>query len=145
MNSSLSVPTDNIYKFYALFGLVLIVTSLFLFVLTYNFHYERATEMYLEIAKIESQEKISNYEKTKKEALEKRLEIDSSNKSFYISVILVFLFTGTALTIYGFRRWHKNIQPVLDEISLLELEKLKQETKKQGTYRFYVNSRRKSV
>lgn len=127
MESKINIPTDNIYKFYAIFGLALCIAALTLFVVTYNEHYESQITLSLELTKIQGNEKLSSYEVSQKEIIQKQIEINASNKDFYQLVIACLLGLGVAVVFYGFKNWHYKVQPKIDELTDLQIKKLRME------------------
>lgn len=127
MDSRISIPTDNIHKFYAIFGLVICITAATLFVFTYNFHHEETVSITLELAKLDSVGELNAYQKDYKGILEKRLEVGTSNKKFYMSIIFSVLGAGIAILCSGFFNWHFKVQPKIDELTDLQIAKLKLE------------------
>ena len=129
MQSKVPLPTDNIYKFYAFFGLLLLITSLYLFVTTYNDHRARAHDRYIELSKLEVITKLPPEQEKYKELLENQAVIDQSNKSFYITCISIALSISISLMLFGFGMWQFVIQPKQDKITQLGIEKLELELK----------------
>ena len=130
MDSRFSIPTDNIYKFYALFGLAFCIGALTLFVFTYNSHFETANSLFLELTKIDTIESPSAFEAKQKEILEKQITTISENKAFYMKVINAFLVVGIFIMTVGFYRWHYKVQPQIDKINALKIRQLEAELAK---------------
>jgi hypothetical protein len=127
MESQIPLPTDNIYKFYALFGLLLFISCMGSFVYiehtTYEFVYQTAIEM-------ESINRIANpspADLATKEILDKHVGFAVGTKNLTIRALAVILAGSLYLMGYGFRKWHKEVQPVQDEMANLQLEKLRYE------------------
>jgi predicted cobalt transporter CbtA len=129
MEDRIPLPTDNIFKFYALFGLLLFVFAcgsvLYInkTINDYNF------QLHTQIATIQDIAKPTQGDLTKKADLEALLKASISDRKveFYACVIMAGI--GFALMLYGFTKWQTEIQPVQDEIAKLQLEKLKHEVK----------------
>ncbi len=126
MNSRLSIPTDNIYKFYAIFGLAFCIGALTLFVFTYNTHLESSVSLTLELTKLESNNSEDNLIQAKKEMLQNLLKIGNSNKDLYMSIISLSFSLGLFVMAIGFYRWHYKIQPQLDRLVVLQIKQLEQ-------------------
>ncbi|MBM5203042.1 hypothetical protein HYN74_22530 [Vibrio parahaemolyticus] len=128
ISSNMSLPTDNLYKFLALFGLLLTVTGCYMFNSSYtNFNNEYISSI-VELAKYESIEKPTPYELRQKEALEKIIELLKANKPFNLNVSMSVIIIG----------WHYQLQPKLDELLDLQVAKSKlevQQLKKTRTAR----------
>ncbi len=129
MNSRIPLPTDNIYKFYALFGLLLLITTVLLFLFIYSSFQERSHERYVELKIFSSLEHLSVEQEARKEVLEAKEGIDKSDKAFYLKAISIFAAVSIILIIFGFIRWHTKVQPIQDEIAKKELEKISLEIK----------------
>ena len=139
MQSKVPLPTDNIYKFYAFFGLLLLITSLYLFVSVYDSNKEKMQERFIEGSKLENIVKLSPDQKDYKKFLENDAEVDKINYDTYMDWISVFIFISSLFIIFGFGMWQFSVQPKQDkllklstdkltlelEITKLELEKLK--------------------
>lgn len=125
MESSIPVPTDNIYKFLATFGLVVIVASLTLMVINTNSTNQavwKAANEYYDLS-------VSNDPRKdeKGKILETQMRVAASDRKFVPIMLSIVLGLGGAISFEGFRRWSKVIQPLSDEIRELQREKLKLE------------------
>ncbi|KOY20541.1 hypothetical protein ACX06_20575 [Vibrio parahaemolyticus] len=129
MESRIPLPTDNIYKFYALFGLLLIIFAsgalLYVNQSTNNLVYDFTVE-YHKLSNIPEQLR-SLEEQARIQVIESKLNISQRNKDFFITCISVIVALGSLMVGYGFRTWHKVIQPMQDELTRLNIKKLKQE------------------
>lgn len=126
MESKIPLPTDNIYKFYALFGLMLLITSILGVVWLGTSTNEKVHSLVKEYQAIPgTQEEKDNNEFAK--LIEKRLEIQISNKQLFLRGFGVTIGIAIMLSWYGFRQWHTKIQPKQDEYFELQLEKLRSE------------------
>jgi hypothetical protein len=130
MSPTLSIPTDNIYKFACLFGLALIISSIFAFVSTYTASLDRKIKYLEAIIPLEA-----NTERTKTEndflAMNRKLiEVTKSNESIVENLIAVVFVVGIMLSIYGAREWYHAIQRRDDKLVILQLEKLEIEIEK---------------
>ncbi len=141
MNSKVPLPTDNIYKFYSLFGLVLLISSFILFVQTYTSFQQRAFDRFIELEVLNSQELLSPKELARKEAFESKAIIDKSDKKLYMRFIGGFIGLSLVLIFYGFRKWHIKIQPQQDLMAQQQIEKLALEIKilKKQSNKIYTN------
>jgi len=127
MENQIPIPTDNIFKFYALFGLLLFVFSAGSIIYVTRSTNELAFQAAIEVETIRQNPNSSAVDKAKMQILEKRLKIAATDKNFYVITIGVFFGVSIILMYYGFRTWHKYVQPVQDEMAQLQLEKLRHE------------------
>jgi len=127
MESRIPLPTDNIYKFYAFFGLLLVIFSigavLYVNKITNDIAYKNAVEY--EVLKADPLRSLPQEARFK--ILTKQFEIAVQNKDMFNSFLGVFIGIGLLMIFYGFRKWHLEIQPIQDEILRLNIKKLKQE------------------
>jgi hypothetical protein len=123
MESKIPLPTDNIYKFYALFGILLLIT--FIAAFTYVHQTTNALLFDTNIAVWELEEKgtLSQSEAKKMELLKRRMEIADQDRKAYNKAIGYLI--GVALTtiICGFYKWHKVVQPKQDRLLDLQIQK----------------------
>lgn len=129
MQTRISLPTDNIYKFYAIFGLLLLISSMVLFVTVYSTFQERAFSRFLELKVLTEVKDLTAQQVAKKELLSTQAKIDASDKETYLSSIGVFLTISLVLIFFGFWRWHKYIQPKQDLLLARQIEKIEIEIK----------------
>lgn len=130
MRSNIPLPTDNIYKFYALFGLLLFITVVASTLYVSKSTNELIFASAIEIEAVNALEKPSLIEKTKKEIAEKRVELAISDKNFFIKALggmagIACMFMG-----YGFFKWHNEVQPMQDKLLKLQIEKAERENVK---------------
>ncbi|MGD0015951.1 MAG: hypothetical protein ABSC38_00280 [Verrucomicrobiia bacterium] len=127
MESRIPLPTDNIYKFYAFFGLLLFVFSTG----SYIYIVHSTNELVLQtVVEIESIKQVANplpADAAKKLVLEKRRELAVSDRKFFEIALVVIIVGSVFLMIYGFGKWHKEVQPIQDEMAQLQLKKLRHE------------------
>lgn len=126
-NSNVNLPTDNIYKFLALFGLILTIFGGYLFNSTHNNFNNNLMNYAISLSKLELVEKPNSHEKMQIKTLEKKIELLRTDKSFYMLFSSFFLALGLILIVYGFFRWQFYLQPKLDTLLELQLEKAKVE------------------
>lgn len=142
MQANIPIPTDNLYKFLALFGLVLIVSGfagLYLAYATTNAELVTIAERNYELTREQAPSRKEGmpiwttlmadtvHEESKKglyALLQKRVTIAVENRTIYLTVLSLMIGIGVALAIRGFTQWAK-IQPLHDR--LLELQVLKAE------------------
>jgi len=127
MESRIPLPTDNIYKFYALFGLLLFVFSFGAAIVNNYSTNDQIFEIVVELETLKSLPNPNAVDVVKKGVLERKLEIVKSDKQFYKYAVAAIVAIATLMMLFGFERWHKQIQPLQDEVAKLQLEKLRAE------------------
>ncbi len=127
MQSKVPLPTDNIFKFYALFGLLMFLSTLFGFVQLHISHNELVFKLYVESETLNSEKELSKKGDALKLVLDKQMENAVADKDFFMSSIVVLLVFATYLMGYGFHRWHTIIQPRQDELLDRQIEKIELE------------------
>jgi hypothetical protein len=127
MFPNLSIATDNIYKFACLFGLAIILASIFSFVSVYNSSLDKKVSIAEKIMLLEAKESLSKYEESSLELNKKLLEVSGSNQKAAGIFISVVLGIGIYLSGYGAWEWTTKIQTRDDEIAKLQVEKLRAE------------------
>jgi hypothetical protein len=126
MESKIPLPTDNIYKFYALFGLLLFITAVVGVVVVNTSAAEKIHLLVKEYQEIggDAASKESN---PLAKIIEKRLDVTVKNKEFFYQALGVLIAFAMYLMFYGFVQWHKKIQPRQDELLDLQIERLRLE------------------
>lgn len=124
MDNKIPLPTDNIYKFYSLFGLFIFLHVCLLLLLPNNTYLERAFEAYEEVEILKSIQNPSPEQKVRIKILERKAEIDPVNKKVYMNIIGFGIGISIGLMFYGFLRWHKKIQPKQDEFLQKQIDKV---------------------
>ena len=127
MESRIPIPTDNIYKFYALFGVLLFVFCIGSLIYINNSTNELVFSASPEYKALESIDHLTSIEVAKKQVLEKRVEIALADKKFSGRSIGVIWGISILLIIYGFVKWQLKVQPIQDEMAQLQLEKIRLE------------------
>jgi len=127
MHSRVPLPTDNIFKFYALFGLLISIFCLSSIIFVNKTTNELIFETIIEQETLNVIIQPTVTQQAKKRVLQRKLEIALSDKLFFQVVAGIFLSAGGYMTYYGFKRWHNEIQPLQDEITKLSIQKLKNE------------------
>lgn len=130
MTPSLPVPTDNIYKFACLFGLALIISSVFAFVSTYTSSLDRKIKYSEVIILLEARAQLSKFEDDTLAMNRKLIEVTKSNEDFAGTVVAALLVVGIFLSSYGANKWYRDIQQRDDRLAALQIEKLEVEVAK---------------
>lgn len=129
MQSKVPLPTDNIYKFYALFGLLLLIASFYLFMSNYNDQRARQYNRLIEISKLEAISSLSKEQASLKELLYTQEKVDKENRKYYSKWISFLIALSIVLIGYGFIMWQFIVQPKQDKLLDLNTEKLEIELK----------------
>jgi hypothetical protein len=122
MESKIPLPTDNIYKFVALFSLVLLIFSFGSVIFASNAANAVVFEHWVELETLQAQEKPSIEQVSRLKALEKKIEVAVSNKKTFIQFSGAGAAFGLFGIIFGFGYWHKKIQPLADQMAVTQLE-----------------------
>ncbi len=126
MESKIPLPTDNIYKFYALFGLLLFITSGLTVVwnsTTTNKTIHSLVKEYEELPGSTEEKEQSTLGKI----IEVRIDVAMQDRKFFNIVLGAICGGALCLLFYGLKEWHTKIQPKQDEYFELQLAKLKKE------------------
>lgn len=131
MESRIPLPTDNIYKFYALFGLLLLIFGLSATIYTTKSTNEFMATSVVDLEELKSIVAPSIREIARRQILQRQMEVAKSDKEFFKWACGGVGGIGVALMIFGFKKWHIEVQPTLDEITQLQLLKLRHEVDQQ--------------
>ncbi len=137
MFPNLSIATDNIYKFACLFGLALILASIFSFVSVYNFTFDKKIALSETIISIEAKKERTKVEADTLELSKKLIEVSKANEKFANQVTGAVCGIGLVLSIFGAWEWKTKIQTRDDLLANLQIEKLRAEVnalKKQSRF-----------
>lgn len=130
MQPALPLPTDNIYKFSCLFGLALIVSSIFSFVAVYNSSLEQKVRHAVVAIPLESIQQQTKVEKDLLALHKKLIQITSENEKSAAFVIGFLMTAGFFLSGLGAYKWHGVIQVRDNKLAELQLRKLEIEVAK---------------
>jgi hypothetical protein len=131
MQTQFTIPTDNVYKFYAPFGLVVMLTTVIMFFVRAEYYNAGAFDRYSPIQTLKSKKTLSDDEKLQLFILEKKEAISHSNQKLELGIyFFLFFFFGVSLTVFGFYQWHTKIQPKQDKLLYLEIQKAQKELDK---------------
>lgn len=126
---SLSVPsaTDNIYKFYTIFGLTLIVASILGLVHVVQSGnakvYQLAKDYDTLVPKDEKEQKLSATGAVIDEMLKQHGDDQFAMKAVLYGVLII----GGGFTGRGFHKWRKEVQPMDTRLKELQIKRLEQE------------------
>ena len=122
MEKYFSIPTDNIYKFLALFGLAFTLFLIGLLVYLVNSSNEVILNAHVQAAELQTNEKRSPRAQATLDAIEKRVEITVADKEFGQWVLRISLGCSLYLMGFGFVKWARAVQPLQDELMRVQLE-----------------------
>jgi hypothetical protein len=126
--SQIPLPTDNIYKFYALFGILVLLTTGIMFFIRHEYYNAMAFEHYIPIETLKARKELTEEQKRELFLIEQKSEIAKSDKNFELGTyIACFLIFGCGLTVYGFYHWHTKVQPKQDRLLELQIHKAESE------------------
>lgn len=122
MQSRIPLPTDNIYKFYALFGLLLIIFSCGAVIYVSQSTNETVFSTLVEVETLKEQKEPTPSVQVKIEALGKLLEVAKANKDFFNKSLGILIGLAVCIAFYGFYLWQTGLQKVIDETQKVQLE-----------------------
>ncbi|TSP09977.1 hypothetical protein [Cupriavidus campinensis] len=123
---SLVPPTDNIFKFYAVTGLILVIFAFSGAIYTVKHKNQFLIDRIVELRELESKSDPSPGEKAKSQMLARLIEIENSDAEFLKWACAVLAGIGTAGMFWGFSAWHRT-QGKVDELAELGAAKLRAE------------------
>jgi len=123
----MSVPTDNVYKFLAIFGLVMVIASFWGAITQTSLTNKVAVASAPEIAALEANQSPTPGEKAKLDVLKKRLQVAVEDRKTINNYCTVLAALGTLASFIGFSFWYSKIQKHQDR--LLNLQVLEAERK----------------
>lgn len=127
MTPSLSVPTDNIYKFASLFGLALIIVSVLFFVTTYTSALGTKTRHSELIIALNSKDIRSKHEEDLLQWNQQLLNIAIANEKAANYAVGAICGLGIVVGVWGLVRWRYTVQKRDDRLADLQLRKLELE------------------
>lgn len=122
MEGKIPVPTDNIFKFYALFSLLLFVFSTGASIYVTRWSNDEILKVAPELIRLEQMARPSPSDGENKKLLAKKVKVTVSDRETF-----TWLLTGlTGLSVlgmlYGFTQWHKVVQPKQDRLLDLQIQ-----------------------
>lgn len=127
MENRIPLPTDNIFKFYAMFGLLLAIFGIGSILFVNRSTNDLVFEVAVEYETLKADPVRSVSQEARLQVLQKKLEIAICDKKFYICGIALVIGTGIFMMWYGFKKWHTEVQSIQDKITRLSLKKLQRE------------------
>ena len=140
MQDKIPVPTDNIYKFYALFSLLIILFSMGAILYVGKAANEVILDNVVEVETLKQEKTPTLPQQVRRAALERKMEVAKSDRKFFLYALATLIGCSSWSMFYGFKKWHTEVQPILDEtakvqleIAKLQLANLRRENKCGGT------------
>ncbi|BEP36692.1 hypothetical protein GmRootV59_36640 [Variovorax sp. V59] len=127
MESRIPLPTDNIYKFYALFGLLVFIFSIGGVIAVQRSTNDFMYKSLIDLEAVKSVEKPTAADTIKKQLLERLIDVAKSDKDYFNNSLSALAAVGFFLMGFGFFKWHREIQPLQDEMLNLQVAKLRSE------------------
>jgi len=130
MTPSFPIATDNIYKFTCLFGLALIIVSIFSFVSMYTASLDRKVKFMEIIIPLEAMVQRSKADNDLLELNKNLLAVTKENETVANKGVGVILGAGILLNLLGVFLWYRKIQLRDDKLAQLQIMKLEAEVSK---------------
>lgn len=121
MNLPVSVPTDNMYKFAAIFGLVMVIASFWGVITQASLTNDIVFVSAPEIASLEANQSPTPSEKAKLDVLKKRKEAAIEDRKGIDDLCSKMAGLGTAVSLVGFFFWYWKIQRHQDRLLSLQV------------------------
>ncbi|WP_201501522.1 hypothetical protein [Psychrobacter cibarius] len=119
MQNKVPLPTDNIYKFFALFGLILLIFSLG----ATTYITKEANVQLIDIAIQLDNANSNNLSDETKNITKGYRDVIVSDREGFKGLLIGLALFGTILGLFGFYKWIGKIQPQQDELIALQLKK----------------------
>ncbi len=133
MESRIPLPTDSLYKFWALFGTLCVIFFFGALLYVNNSYNERLFTSLVKLAELEDIQQtrdLTTTEMTTRDSLTRLLEIAEYDKHVFICSCLVGIGLGFVGSLYGFLMWYRKLQRYQDQMMELEYYKLRREVSK---------------
>ena len=130
MISKIPLPTDNLYKFIALFGLMIFITTLVMFFTRHQYYNESAFNRYSKIVALEMIENRTEQEENELFILTEQQRIEESDEDLEIGTyVALAIFSFFVIIPFGFTLWYVKVQKDEDRLLVLRVEKARIENK----------------
>jgi uncharacterized membrane protein YidH (DUF202 family) len=127
MLSTTPIATDHVYKFYALFGLFLLITSIITIAYANTYYNDLIAKHSIDAKVLSFKENLTQEEQLRKALSEQLSEMAEEGRNFYNRALNIILSGSILLMGFGFWKWQRVIQPKQDILLDLQIEKLKRE------------------
>ena len=121
-NSSISVPTDHLAKFLAIFGLVVFVVSSLSWHLNFSSHRQSLFEHAMSVSKLSSDDELGHSEGMQVKALNIGMKQITRETHRVNTFMAIFSVAGFLTMLYGFYQWVVVLQPKLDRLLDIQIE-----------------------
>lgn len=132
MDSRIPLPTDNVFKFYALFGLALFISGMLGFAYVSTSTNDQVHQFVRELNGLDKHSVDTPAGQALRTVLERRIEASVKNREFFVQALGLQIGVAVCLMAFGFWRWHTVIQPKQDEMTDLHIKKLKAEIEREA-------------
>ena len=122
MENRIPLPTDNIYKFYALFSLLLLIFSIGSSIYVIRSTNAQVVPLFIELETLKEEKDPSRLQQLRRDLIARQLEVLQSDKNTFSWSLIVLGGLSFAVMLHGFSRWHKEVQPIADETARVQLE-----------------------
>ncbi|MCK5153351.1 MAG: hypothetical protein KAQ93_03255 [Spirochaetales bacterium] len=129
MISKIPLPTDNLYKFIALFGLMIFLTTLVMFFTRHQYYNESAFNRYKEISNLKIIEDRTEKEEIELFILTEQQQIEETDEDLEVDIYIITAVIGIFLIFVGFFLWYLRVQKYQDLLLILRVRKAKIENK----------------
>ena len=129
MDSRIPLPTDNIYKFYALFGFVLLISSMAAFLYLHKTTNELIFEAVIAVEELEAKESPNKVDSKRREMLENRVSVAVKDRDVFNYALEAVFAASLVLMGFGFWEWHFVVQPKQDKLLDLQIQKAEADLK----------------
>jgi hypothetical protein len=131
MESKLPVPTDNIFKFYALFSLLLLVFSVGAIIYVQKITNDLMVSTWVELDTLQQAKDLPLHDQARMSIIKQQHVVAKEDKKHFNQGLGGLIALAIFGIWYGFRKWHTEVQPLMDEsarvqlaIAKLQLERL---------------------
>ena len=123
MIPSIPIAPDNVYKFAALFGLVVFISSMLAPVYVNTKYDELACDTFLQLEILKAKGNLSSDENIRKTVLEQKMYINKSDKTVFMNILSTCAALNMLLAGFGGVFWFAKVQPKQDELLNLQIQK----------------------
>lgn len=127
MTPTIPIPTDHVYKFYALCGLSIAISSLIALIYLIDRYNERIEKNYLQWEILNRMDNLSQEDEVRKSVLKAKLDVDRLDRSAIPWALGSIGGVGGAMMLLGFIPWHKTLQRNQDKLLELQIKKIERE------------------
>ncbi len=127
MTPRIPLPTDSIYKFYALSGIIFFITAVIMIYITQKNYNEQVYERYIPMQILSNKDVLNEKEELELEILKSKDKIEKDDRNIMMKLFSVVLSLAIICMMYGFFKWHTILQPSQNKLMELEIKKLEKE------------------